>query len=82
VRTAEWRGRRACFPARDRKGKEWWVPRYREWKSGSLYRGDGEKFLVHGEKKEAYWGSVGDDFILYMTIFSIGEGIGTLLKLL
>jgi hypothetical protein len=51
------------------KGKEWWVPRYRGWRSGSLYRGDGEGFLVHGEKREAYWGSAGDDFIPYMTIF-------------
>jgi hypothetical protein len=53
----------------DRKGEEWWVPRYRGWRSGSFYRGDGEEFLVHGEKKEAYWGSAGDDFIPYMTIF-------------
>jgi hypothetical protein len=29
-----------------------------------LYRGDGERFLVHGEKKRDYRGSVGEDFTL------------------
>jgi hypothetical protein len=35
----------------------------------SLYRGDGEGFLVYGEKKEGYKGSTGEGFISYMTIF-------------
>jgi hypothetical protein len=29
-----------------------WVPRFRGWRRGSLNRGDGEEFLVHGEKRE------------------------------
>jgi hypothetical protein len=29
-----------------------WVPRFRGWRRGSLYRGDEEGFLVHGEKGE------------------------------
>jgi hypothetical protein len=28
-----------------------WVPRFRGWRRGSLYRGDGEEFLVHEEKR-------------------------------
>jgi hypothetical protein len=37
----------------------------------SLYRGDGEGFLVYGEKKEGYKGSTGEGFISYMTIFLV-----------
>jgi hypothetical protein len=44
-------------------------PTDRGWRRGSLYRGDGEEFIVHGEKKGGYRKSVGDDFIPYMTIF-------------
>jgi hypothetical protein len=52
-----------------------WVPRYRGWRSGSLYRGDGEGFLVHEEKRVAYWGSAGDGFIPYMATFLVlGRG--------
>jgi hypothetical protein len=46
-----------------------WVPRFRGWRRGSLYRGDGEEFLVHGEKKGGDREAAGDDFIPYMTIF-------------
>jgi hypothetical protein len=49
-----------------------WVPRSREWRRDALYRGDGEGFIVHGEKR----GAIGDllekvfsHFIPYMTIF-------------
>jgi hypothetical protein len=34
------------------------------------------------KKREGYRESAGEDFIPYMTIFAIGEGIGKLLKLL
>jgi hypothetical protein len=52
-------GGRACLRGRRRLDPIWvrsggrseWVPRFREWRRGSLYRGDGEEFLVHGEKK-------------------------------
>jgi hypothetical protein len=45
-------------------------PTDRGWRRGALYRGDGERFLVYGEKKRrGYKGSAGDDFIPYMTIF-------------
>jgi hypothetical protein len=54
----------------------------RGWRRGSLYIGGGEGFLVNGEKREGYRESAGEDFIPYMTIFAIGEGIGKLLKLL
>jgi hypothetical protein len=40
----------------------------------SLYRGDGEGFLVHREKNDCYRGSVGEDFIAYMTIFCYWGG--------
>jgi hypothetical protein len=29
-----------------------WAPLNRGWRRGSLYRGDGEGFLVNGEKRE------------------------------
>jgi hypothetical protein len=31
-----------------------WVPRFRGWRRDPLYRGNGEGFLVHGEKREGY----------------------------
>jgi hypothetical protein len=34
-----------------------------------LYRGDGEEFLVHGEKKGGDREAAGDNFIPYKTIF-------------
>jgi hypothetical protein len=46
-------------------------PTDRGWRRGSLYRGDGEGVLVHGEKREAIW-----------LFFAIGEGIVKLLELL
>jgi hypothetical protein len=60
-----------------------WAPLIAGWRRGSLYKGGGEGFLVHGEKKEGYSESAGEGFIPYMTIFfAIGEGIGKVLKLL
>jgi hypothetical protein len=53
-----------------------WVPRFRGWRRGSLYRGDGEEFLVHGEKKGGDREAAGDDFIPYMTIFFLLLGMG------
>jgi hypothetical protein len=46
----------------------------RGWRRDPLYRGDGEVFLVNGEKKEGYRESAGVDFIPYMTIFLLGRG--------
>jgi hypothetical protein len=34
-----------------------------------LYRGDGEEFLVHGEKKGGGREAAGDDFIPYIATF-------------
>jgi hypothetical protein len=39
------------------------------WRRGSLYRGDGGKFLVHGEKRGGDREAAGDGFIPYMTTF-------------
>jgi hypothetical protein len=49
-------------------------PTDRGWRRGSLYRGDGEGFLVLGEKKGGYRGSAGEGFIPYMTIFCYWGG--------
>jgi hypothetical protein len=49
-------------------------PTDRGWRRCSLYRGDGEEFLVHGEKKGDYRESAGEDFISYMTIFHYWGG--------
>jgi hypothetical protein len=64
-------------------GRSEWDPRFRGWRRGSLYRGDeeeflvhgekrggdGEEFLVHGEKMRGDREAAGDDFIPYMTTF-------------
>jgi hypothetical protein len=39
-------------------------------------QGDGDEFLVHGEKREAYTESVEEYFIPYMTIFFLLFGRG------
>jgi hypothetical protein len=46
-----------------------WVPRFRGWRRGSLYRGDGGKFLVHGEKKGGDREAAEDGSIPCMTTF-------------
>jgi hypothetical protein len=55
----------------------------RGWRKGSLYRGDGEGFLAHGDKER---GAIGDLLRrfhpLYSYFFGIGKGIGKLVKLL
>jgi hypothetical protein len=51
-----------------------WAPLIAGWRRGSLYKGDGEGFLVHGEKKEGYSESAGEGFIPYMTIFCYWGG--------
>jgi hypothetical protein len=61
-------------------------PTDRGWKRGSLYRGDGEEVLVHGEKMGGDRGTAGEVFLafdpLYDYFFAIGDEIGELLKLL
>jgi hypothetical protein len=56
-------------------------PTDREWRRGSLYKGDGEGVLVHGEKEAA-----GEVFLssdpLYHCFSGIEDGKGELLKLL
>jgi hypothetical protein len=44
-------------------------PTDRGWRRGSLYRGDGGKFLVHEEKRGVNREAAGDGFIPYMTTF-------------
>jgi hypothetical protein len=48
-----------------------WVPRFRGWRRGSLYRGDGEEFLVHGEKRGGDREAARDGFIPYMATFLV-----------
>jgi hypothetical protein len=50
-------------------GCRWWVQRSRGCRREPLYKGGGEGFLVHGEKKGGDREAAGDDFIPYMTIF-------------
>jgi hypothetical protein len=55
-----------------------WAPPNKGWRRGSLYRGDGEGFLVHGEKKGEDREVAGDGFILYLTTFlGLGRGSGS-----
>jgi hypothetical protein len=50
-----------------------WVPQNRGWRRDPLYRGDGEGFLVHGQKTESYRGSAGEGFIPFLTVSPILE---------
>jgi hypothetical protein len=45
----------------------WPAGEHRGWRRDSLYRGDGDEFLVYGEKREAYTESAVEYFIPYMT---------------
>jgi hypothetical protein len=48
------------------------------WRRGSLYRGDGEEFLVPGEKKGGDREAAGDGFIPCITTFLLlGMGKGS-----
>jgi hypothetical protein len=51
------------------------APLNRGWRRASLYRGDEEGFLVHGEKKGGDRETAGDGFIPYMATFLVlGKG--------